>query len=606
MPDNIVTFYHVAPATSSLRCLPVLVLVDDLPTPWLELLEITREKAVRFNRARFRVTHQAYGPTGRFEDMAQVARVGQRIKVFMICSAEPATGKQLSWPLFAGVICEGHGFLNGTDEGVQIVACDQLVYQNDRLVDGFRTYNANGESVYVRSASAVFNPDGGANRSATTSEINGRSYYVFEPNETKADYWSYADAIEYIACEYLSQDVIESLSVSGLSGLTRGQVLRDVDITGLDPLEAIERLCRRAGLGFCIVHAPDKEDVKEVLQFYRPGQGRKIFLRHQKAGESLGLGQTNLGGCSVNTVRSNETIRLIGRGDLKRFEATFELTKGWDPSLEINDYNLYSPATNDNFLEVRDVFRKWVLNEAGDYSDSPYNRGQAYDLSEVLGTDNYSRSRRRFWPCLSRSDTGKSLGYYLEISYDDAQTWQLYTGAFDNLLDECGVYLSSNQLDSNVWNAIKKGKLCFRITATIVGDERLEAILADGPIDSCRPVRTLAVGMGNEFKYRRVTAKSIFCNNTELGLPDEADDSEALRGQLRSRLEQIQAEKLSGKAELCWVHPDIWPGDVITEISGRNLGFQQITGRNSFAGSVEQVKIKLGNKWSTTISFGGS
>ena len=609
MADNTVTFQPIPVQTHSMKCLPVLVELDGLPAPWLELQEIVRQPSPKFNQARFRLTSGIFEASGRFENVTSMVRPGQRVKVFLVCSSDPATGNQLSWPLFGGVICQSNAALAGNGETVEIIAHDELAYHDRTAIDGIRDRNPADQAIYVRCGEVVFNPDGDPNRSTAVTEINGRSYHTFESNLAAAHYWSYAGAIRYIACEYLGSAVTENLSLESLESLTRGQVMRDVDVTGLSPLAAIHRLCRRAGLQFCIVHAPGKDgQVYDTLYFYRRGQGREIFLRHQKNGHPFDWSETNIAQCTIEATRPYETTRVIGRGDTRRLEATFELVKGWDPALEENNYALYSPATNDNFLKVRDVFRKWVLNEAGDYSSTPYNQGPAYDFSGVLGTDSYRRQRRRFRPCLSRSLAGKSLGYYLEVSYNDGAGWQLYAGAFDNLLDQCGVYLSSNQLDSDVWNAIKKGKLQFRMTATVAADEHLEAILADGPVDAVRPVRTVIVNLGHEFKYRQVTANSIFHNvaTDQLGKPDEADDTESLRGQLRDRLEQMRQTPLTGKVRLAWLRPDIWPGDVTKGISGRDVNFGNVAGRREYVGQIEQVKMILGQEWSTNVTFGGS
>ncbi|MCP4710295.1 MAG: hypothetical protein GY869_16860 [Planctomycetes bacterium] len=42
--------------------------------------------------------------------------------------------------------------------------------------------------------------------------------------------------------------------------VTDGKVLRDVEVTGLTALEAIDRLCRRAGLEYRVVEVPVRDD----------------------------------------------------------------------------------------------------------------------------------------------------------------------------------------------------------------------------------------------------------------------------------------------------------------------------------------------------------
>ena len=83
--------------------------------------------------------------------------------------------------------------------------------------------------------------------------------------------------------------------------------------------------------------------------------------------------------------------------------------------------------------------------------------------------------------------------------------------------------------------------------------------------------------MGREFKFRQVTPGSIFHNSSETGSPDVANDVEYLRGQLRDNLALHHQEQLSGKVEIPWIRPDIWPGDIVVGVSGREVDFCKIT-----------------------------
>ena len=132
---------------------------------------------------------------------------------------------------------------------------------------------------------------------------------------------------------------------------------------------------------------------------------------------------------------------------------------------------------------------------------------------------------------------GRSLGYFLEVSYDDGEHWWQYLHAFNNLLDECGVWLSSDRLEPRVWVAALKGVLKFRITASVTGDERLSCAVADGPLNSAAAVVEHVITLPRWFKYRKVSGKSIFANSSDekLGEPDEVDDSTALYEFIRQR-----------------------------------------------------------------------
>ena len=173
------------------------------------------------------------------------------------------------------------------------------------------------------------------------------------------------------------------------------------------------------------------------------------------------------------------------------------------------------------------------MNEAGDYSGEPFNRGAAFDFTQIFGTGNFIEKRRRFLPAISCDENSKSLGYFLEVSLDDGKHWQQYGGAFENRTDECAIWLSSNRLDVDTWVAALKGVLRFRITASIASDERISCAVINGPENTAAAVRENILLMPSRFKFRKVTGKSIFAGRTDLSA-DEADDTNALYEYVRN------------------------------------------------------------------------
>jgi len=170
--------------------------------------------------------------------------------------------------------------------------------------------------------------------------------------------------------------------------------------------------------------------------------------------------------------------------------------------LEGGPQGFYSPSTNVDFAAVRDVYRRWCLNEAGDYSDPPYNGGEPFDCTRIFGRAEYVQRRRRFENALTIHN-GQSIGRHLEVSYDNGATWQAYGESFDVLDDECGVWLSSDQLPAELWSVVAAGTLKFRITAAVQSDTRLTAIIADGPVNSIADVVDHII-CADEFQYKKV------------------------------------------------------------------------------------------------------
>jgi hypothetical protein len=278
------------------------------------------------------------------------------------------------------------------------------------------------------------------------------------------------------------------------------------------------------------------------------------------------LSRTNIAAFRTERQFYPVTHRYIGQGDFKTYEATFELVKAWDPALEDTQYAKFSPSTNPQFSQVRDVFRKWCLNEAGDYSAAPYSQGEAFDFSTVFEGARHLTCRRRFWPALSTDKQGHSLGYVLEVSWDDGLHWWQYPHGFNNLLDECGIWLSSDQLDVNTWIAAMKDGLRFRITASVLSDERLTRTLVDGPVGSTVPVVDHIMTLPRQFRYRKVTRHSILSQTAAeaLGTPDEANDTDALGQFVRQRAEGSAAVIETTDIQTPALILHLQPGDRVT------------------------------------------
>jgi hypothetical protein len=341
--------------------------------------------------------------------------------------------------------------------------------------------------------------------------------------------------IHYLLCEYMPAGQLKMPSFSRLQALTENQIVRDLDVTGLNLIEALHRCCQRIGLKFKFIPRLAETGPEQAIVFYRAGTGRVVELNCQPAGQQISISKTNIAQLHSRKNFWPVTHKYIAQGDFKIYEATFELIKAWDPDLEQNNYDSFSPSTNSNFSVIKDVYRKWCLNEAGQYSDPPYNQGDAFDFSLIFQSSNFLHRRRRFWPCLTTDVQGRSLGYFLQVSYNNGQNWWQYLHAFNILLDECGVWLSSDQFDMDTWAAAIQGSLRFRITASFVSDERLTAVAINGSVNSTAPVVEHILTLPRQFKYRKISDQSIFTepSSQAFGTPDEVDDSAALREFIR-------------------------------------------------------------------------
>ena len=86
--------------------------------------------------------------------------------------------------------------------------------------------------------------------------------------------------------------------------------------------------------------------------------------------------------------------------------------------------------------------------------------------------------------------------------------------------------------------AALKGVLKFRITASIIGDERLNCVVADGPVGSTAPVVEHIITLPRQFKYRKVSGQSIFAN---------AGDTSATPSSTMFFSQMLKATNISGQ-----------------------------------------------------------
>jgi hypothetical protein len=530
--SNRIDFFQPTQTQLALPAAAISVLIDGEICPCLEVVEIVRGEWPEFSKARLRYNPSAY--TGNklvaIEGIEAEFSAGRDVRIEQIYNAGKPDVSICNMPVFTGQIEAIETRFNPDGEQVEIIARDFSANLERITVYGRWTGNTDGSAVFLGGVETVFNEGCKGNATIERMETNGNNLTLFASESREAKLWSYSEVIEYMLRGYLPKGQLEIPSIERLRVLTEGREVRELDVTGLSLIEALHRCCSGIDLKFKFVPRLAQTGAGQAIIFYKSAEGRTVELNCQQRGEQLSISKTNI---SVLHSRKNFwpiTHKYIGQGDFKIYESTFELIKAWDPADESADYDRFSPLTNPDFYKVRNVYRKWCLNEAGDYSAAPYNQGEAFDFSKIFEGDSFIRHRRRFWPTLTADKQGNSLGYFLQVSFDNGLHWWPYIYAFDNLPDECGIWLSSDQFDADTWLAASRGELKFRITASVISDERLSCTFADGPVGSTAPVVENIITLPRQFKYRKVNNISIFANVSDslLGKADEADDSTAL------------------------------------------------------------------------------
>lgn len=583
----------------ALAATSAVVFLNGTVCPELEVVEIVRSGWPDFSSTKLR-----YNPVGLSDpDVKSIEQIeaqfypGAEICVSQHYNASPPSAVIGTLTIFVGQIETIESDFSDKGENVQIVAADYSANLKRTIVHGRYIGDVDGSVRFLIGTDPIFNENALPNASGSLMNAGGKSCRLFAADESDCACWSYAEIIDYLLCLYVQQGKLSRPPLELLQSLTDNQQAAELDLTGLTVLASLHQCCERTGTSFGFLPISSSGATTQAIEFYKPGRVRKIELELQPRGQQLHISKTNVAAFSSQKNFWPVTHRYIGLGDVKVFEATFELVKAWDPSGESTDFDAFSPSSNPQFYTVRDVYRKWCLNETGRYSQQPYNRGPAFDFSKIFGTDNFVHRARRFYPALTTDAQNRSLGYFLEVSYDDGEHWWQYLYAFDNLLDECGIWLSSDRLDLNTWIAILKGVLRFRITCSVVSDERLICEIADGPVGAGSPVIDHVIHLPRPFRYRKVTNQSNFYGSTDpsLGEPDEADDSTALYEHVRkwagSKSEVIETVDL--QTPYLALHYSV--GDTVTAApQSRDMLSLKSDGHST--ANIEQVRMDFRNQ----------
>jgi len=601
--SNYVDFYQAEAGTLAIPAARAMLFVDGHMCTFLEVVEIVRAGYPEFGWAKLIYNTSACDDSEAIgiENIEQIVAMGRSVSIRQLYDSGIGESRPEGLCIFDGWVEQIDTKIGPGGEIVEIIARDISAKLERITVHGRRVTTGDGATIGLEGIEAIFNEDRAGNAAKDSVKHDGKDYTVFAADERKAKRWSCGEIVHYLLCEYLPYGQLQVPSLSQIEGVMGDTLADELDTEGVSLVKALRRCCEQAGVGFKFVSRQSLQGSAEGIVFYRDGVGRRVELNCQRKGVKLNVSRTNVWQLGSERNFWPVTHRYIGKGELKVYEATYDLIKAWDSALEGGEQSDYSPSMNEDFDSVRDVYRRWCLNEAGDYTGQPYNQEQAFDFSKIFETENYAQRPRRFLKALSTDSNGESLGYYLEVSYDDGATWQEYTDGFDVLSDECGVWLNSDELGSSMWSAISAGTLKFRMTTVVESDERLNVAVNHGPVGSAIEVVEHLVTLPRKFEYRKVSPKSIFHKSTaeNIGTADESDDVGALMDCLRREAQKARTviETIEVRTPFIAMHYE--PGDrVVSGPDGRDILGSRRDSRSMFW--IERVVMDL-EKQSTKI-----
>jgi hypothetical protein len=535
-----------------------------------------------FGRARL-LLHPTAQPTrsSRLERTHELPPIGSSV---LIQPGRPSGGVN-----FQGVVVAHRAELG--EHGEQLMAdVEHRLSQALSAAITHRWHVAGQTTTDLAKASVRFNGDLHSLASQAAVEVRGRSARLFDASAS-ARRWTVADALAYVIATAVPLDV-QTPGLSELASLAGTIDSGTLDITGLTVAEALTRLAARGGLELRAARQG------LGLEFYRPGvPTREAGVALQPAGGVFSPSRTNLWKGQVVIRRRPARRPVLALGAAKRYESTFATVAGWDTSLQTSRWRDFARSHSPDWLKLADVYRKWVLNEHGWYSISPWNL-PAYDFSAVSAEDFCLRRPRRLLPCLSCDCNGVSLGVVAEVRCGSEAPWQRWRGPLWVSPDECAIYLGGDALPGDFFQAAADEEVAVRVTASVEADVRLTAEVA-GDLHQ----EQLVLDASDRAGWNKVHSGSVFFDyaSQQIPPPDERDDF-AVLAELAQRHAVVASTATQAELVLGWVNVSCFVGDTVNPIEGRAIELSSSAHRQPF---IRAVRHDFDDGQRTTIILEG-
>jgi hypothetical protein len=368
--------------------------------------------------------------------------------------------------------------------------------------------------------------------------------------------------------------------------------------------------------------ALDPPIVRNHIRVFELGKGNEVQLFLQRPATpapALNTAKSNVPDLDVELNWADVANEIVGQGTLEEWEATFELYRGWKEDeddltpdqLRMVDDGKDVSDSESVFKQHPNAWRKWVLNEAGDYCETRVALLDAsapipnvpFDLKPLLGP-NTEAKRRRFHHCLTKDLMGERRDVYLQYrdltvpDDDDPLAWksvpregaEAWTNAGFHVLEkECGIYFSGSTPPEALMIDLEEspGKARLRITACIRGDDRLQYTAVRQAQSPNANTIKLFVDLSHRFHSRSILSADIPPINPEeptiyaSALLKETygdytvDDTQLLTDYCNELRTLEQAARLSCEFEVAGIQTAYQIGQLVTKINGRNISFNR-------------------------------
>ncbi|HEV2970640.1 MAG TPA: hypothetical protein VGY55_11780 [Pirellulales bacterium] len=417
-----------------------------------------------------------------------------------------------------------------------------------------------------------------------------------------AQLWKLSEAVEYLmfAGNTENDQTIENAGDTAMVVDDEKDLVRDIRLPqGLYLPAALDHLLEPLGYNWFV--AADLDGKGRTIQVFKRGTGTdQVAVSLQRPGDSLSTDVTDQGSdaarLDVNYDLGSLYNQIVGLGDYVEIESTFTLSPAWNDSedstiLQIHLLNRKNKGFDQS--PFRDVGRRYVLNEAGDYNQRRSGL-DTFDfvsfLSDPVLDDNPDAAlpkRRKFHPALTLGADLRPIGNpqgctieYYEPILGGQSGWKLISGGVSILPTECGIYLNSDELPEWVYRiyATTKAPPQVRITATVRFDLRLRGKAEKQDTSPNGLTHELVLDWAHLFRYRQVDSTSQYSGDIQSGnlsaLQD--DDTEAIQSYCEQIRDAWDMLAINGAITIEGVDdfradPPYEIGQSVTAVHGRNI-----------------------------------
>lgn len=344
----------------------------------------------------------------------------------------------------------------------------------------------------------VFNPtiDGKDEGNCSPGEPGEKGFYFLDPESIRTpsaltlhggkppERWTLAKAVLYL-CTDLSGGLYARVQLPKYELLKQifdddEYLIRNVSMRFGDYLpQCLDRLLEPLGYLWSLKKTASFHEFSFVA---KGTGGKQLHLKHQRPGSVFADRSTEVENATLRYGLSNLTNDVEVYGSPERVEFTAICSRTWSASHDdLTSEELL--ASNPDFPDVENVYRKWIVDFAGDYTDTrPENKDARVKLKDLFSSPLQCPGRRKLGPTLTLGDDGAPIGQvqgvYVEYSNPlfpavagEPEFLPIGNWACIVLEKEPGVYFRGEFVPEEI---LRQGAAArIRITATLDSDLRL-------------------------------------------------------------------------------------------------------------------------------------